>query len=86
MIAPNIAAPTANEATVAAENVRSSKSSSGRIGSSARRSQRTNPVASTVAATNRPTMTGEVHVYSVPPQTAARRPAAAPVVSRTAPT
>ncbi len=86
MIAPNIAAPTEKDATVAAENVRPSKSSRGRIGSSVRRSQRKKAVESTIAARKRPMMIGELHGYSVPPQTAASSPAAAPVASRIAPT
>src|SRR4026207_2548342 len=77
MIAPNIAAPTENEATVAAEKVRPSKSSSGRIGAPVCRSQRTKAVAETAATRKRPMMIGEPHGYCVPPQTAARRPAAA---------
>jgi hypothetical protein len=86
MIAPNIAAPTENDATVAAENVRPWNSSSGRMGSFVRLSQSTKAVARSVAARKRPMMIGELHGYSVPPHTAPRRPAAAPVVRRSAPT
>ena len=70
MIAPNIDAPTRNDATLATVNTELANSRSGNTGSAARRSWRTNSPISTTPATARPTIVGEPHAYSLPPHTA----------------
>ena len=78
MIAPNIAMPIVKPIAFATSKTRERKSASGRIGSAARRSRQTNSASSTTPTTPSPTIVGEPHAYSLPPQVVSRISALTP--------
>ncbi len=67
-MAPNITKPTAKPIALAAENTWLPNSAGGRIGSTARRSTRTNRTVSTVPVTASPMICGDDHDQVVPPR------------------
>ena len=85
MIAPNIARPITKPIEDATLKTRERNSLSGMIGSAARVSTLMKIASSTTPATARPTIAGEPHAYSLPPQVVTRIRELTPAVSRTAP-
>ena len=78
-------APMTREARLAPISTRRVNTHSGRIGSAALRSTRTNATSSTTEATTIPIPAGESQPHEWPPSSSARMSSETPVVSRIAP-
>ena len=85
MIAPNSAKPTMKPIALVTENVWLRKSESGRIGSAARASTRTNSGVSTMLATISTIICGEPQAHVVPPRLVKRTIDASEPASSAAP-
>ena len=85
MIAPNIARPITKPIEEATLKTRERKSLSGMIGSVGARLDAQEDRDQRAADDARPTITGESHAYSLPPQVVTRISALTPAVSSVAP-
>ncbi len=78
MIEPNITIDMPKAPRLAKVKIEVRNSRSGTTGSGTRNSTNTNAVSSSVPATNRPMITGELHGYDVPPHETASSTAVTP--------